>query len=467
MIAPLLHEVNVFTHTFFVPIRLLDEDFEEQLTGGPLGPTLPENVTFKKWEPTVSEDLKKHTLWDALGFPLQLHIPGWQMAPPYPVDWPRAAYNLIYNEYYRDQNLQAEVSLENKELLRRAWAKDYFTSALPSPQRGTPMALPITGTAFADFMNNNTFLTSTDMVDPDNFRLATTPPGSTSGQTTLSARRSTFITGDQALNNIKNALSDNVVNLATASTFDVNDLRAVVQMQRWMERNMRAGVRYTEFLQARWNVAPRDDRLQRPEYIGGSKSPLIISEVLQTSESSSQNPQGTMAGHGLAANIASVKTYKVQEFGIIITLMSIMPKAMYGQGMDRQWLMETRYDIPFPEFTHLGEREIMRTEIYSTTQEAINRGIFGFRGIFDEHRSKLDRVSGDMRDLFDYWHLGRKFPISPELNANFIAMHGEDPVFRRIFASQSEPGFICSIGNRIKGIRPLPVVAEPGLMDHF
>ncbi|QCS36939.1 major capsid protein [Tortoise microvirus 30] len=455
LIAPILHEINVFTHTFFIPLRLIDENFENALTGGVLG---DQDAVFEKWDLTNNEgDAEaKHTLWDALAFPIVNNIKG-----PWPVAWPRNAYNLIYNEFYRDQNLQAEIPKTSNQLLKRAWNKDYFTSALPTPQRGPSLALPISGQTFANYQNMTAL-----------YFMATQPPAGNSSiimtpsPNTIIPAYSQSLTGSTDTQKLKDALSQNIVDLSVASTFDVNDLRAVVQLQKWKERNMRAGVRLNEFLMARWSCAPRDDRLQRPEYIGGTKSPVIISEVLQTSESQS-TPQGTMAGHGLSANISGIKKYRVQEPGIIMTLMSIMPKSTYQQGIDRQWLMETRYDFPFPEFTHLGEREILRTELMTTDNEYTNKQIWGFRGIFDEHRSKLDRVCGDMRDTYKYWHLGRIFNTQPNLNSSFIQMNGADPTYRRIFAVQNEPGFICHIANRITALRPLPIIAEPGLMDHF
>ena len=148
-------------------------------------------------------------------------------------------------------------------------------------------------------------------------------------------------------------LNNNVVDLSTASTFDIADLRLAFQIQKWMERNARAGVRYTEFLRAHYDESPRDDRLDRPEYIGGSKSPIIISEVLQTSSTDAVTPQGNLAGHGLSVNEAFCGSYRVQEHGLILGMFSVMPRPSYQQGINRQWLRRTRYDFFFPEFQNL------------------------------------------------------------------------------------------------------------------
>ena len=217
----------------------------------------------------------------------------------------------------------------------------------------------------------------------------------------------------------KTALNRNVVNLGSATTFNVADLRLAFQIQKWMERNARAGVRYTEFLRSHYGVAPRDERLNRPEYIGGSKAPVIVSEVLQTS-STSTTPQGNMAGHGLSADKAYIAKYHAQEFGVVVGLMSIMPRSSYQQGIDRQWLRRSRYDFYSPEFANLSEQGIERAEIYATTSGTENRTIFGFKGRYDEMRFKRSMVCGKMRTSYDYWHLGRKFASAPLLNEEFI-----------------------------------------------
>ena len=156
---------------------------------------------------------------------------------------------------------------------------------------------------------------------------------------------------------IRRALEKGVVNLNSATTFNVADLRLAFQIQKWMERNARAGVRYTEFLRAHYSVSPRDDRLQRPEYIGGSKAPVIVSEVLQTSQTGT-TPQGNMAGHGLTAQKSYVAKYHAVEFGVIIGLMSVMPRTGYQQGIDRQWLRRSRFDFFSPEFANLSSRQL-------------------------------------------------------------------------------------------------------------
>ena len=275
LVAPILHEINQYVHYFFVPYRLLWEDWEEFISRGVSGDETP---VLPTWSPDLA-NTAVGTLWDYLGFPVNARPTG-----SLPLTFPRDAYNLVYNEFYRDENLQTEVSNANNTILHRNWEKDYLTSALVSQQRGTAPALPISGTTSAVFPSGS-FLTSaggTNVNTPSTpntyFLISATPDGT---------------------NNLKNVFNNNTVDLSTASTFDISDLRLAFQIQKWMERNNRAGVRYTEFLRAHFGVSPTDDRLQRPEYIGGSKSPIIVSEVLQTSSTDGTSPQGNLAGHGI------------------------------------------------------------------------------------------------------------------------------------------------------------------------
>ena len=326
-----------------------------------------------------------------------------------PLDFVRRAYNLVYNEYYRDETLIAEVAATNETILRRAWAKDYFTSALPWQQRGTAPSLPISGTTSANWaaaINQNIYPLA--YVGQSNERIKNVNSGTTQAQIKMSAG-GTFSSENFLVAQVTPAqLNANVVDLSGATTFDVADLRLAFTLQRWMERNARGGVRYVEFLKNQYGESPRDDRLQRPEYIGGTKAPVVISEVLQTGESAT-TPQGNMAGHGLTADLSYIGKYHAVEFGLVISIMSVMPEAMYQQGIDRQWLRRTNWDFFNPSFVNLSEQAIERAEIFASAVEAENRTIFGYQGMYDEMRVKRNMVCSEMRDTFDYWHLGRQF----------------------------------------------------------
>lgn len=430
LVAPIMHEINMTVHYFFIPYRILWDDWETFITGGPDG---DDDTPVPTWSPTPSTGNAQNSLWDYLGFPVGV-IPTGAL----PLDFPRRAYNRVWNEYYRDENLQDEVLETNEAILNRCWTKDYFTSALPWQQRGTSPALPIAGSTSAVFSSGFVSGMTSLIYDPTNHA-----PDA----------------GGRAM------LNNNVVDLSTASTFDIADLRLAFQIQKWMERNARAGVRYTEFLRAHYGESPRDDRLDRPEYIGGSKSPIIISEVLQTSSTDAVTPQGNLAGHGLSVNEAFCGSYRVQEHGLILGMFSVMPRPSYQQGINRQWLRRTRYDFFFPEFQNLSEQAIENAEIMALdADETHNVGIFGYQGRYDEMRYKPNMVVGEMRDTFDYWHLGRIFDslTPPVLNADFVSCVPS----KRVFAVQDVPVLMVQFANIIKAFRPLQIQAEPGLIDH-
>ena len=428
LVAPILHEINMYVHYFFVPYRLLWEDWEQFISGGVDGEFAD---PIPEWEPT---NTTVGSLWDYLGFPVGVDPDG-----AYPIDFPRRAYNFVYNEYYRDQTLQEEVALTNETILNRCWEKDYFTSSLPWQQRGPAPAMPIAGTSSAQWLAS----------------ASGTPVALNHGISDHRPFKNDSIT----------TFNNNVVDLSVATTFDIADLRLAFQIQKWMERNARAGVRYTEFLQSHFGISPRDERLDRPEYIGGSKVPIIISEVLQTSSTDATTPQGNLAGHGITVSDAYCGKYLAQEYGLIIGIMSVMPRSAYSQGINRQWLRRTKYDFYFPEFANLSEQAILKAEILAKNADSThNQDIFGYQGRYDEMRTKQSLVCGDMRSTFDYWHLGRQFNAGspPALNADFVKCVPR----KDVFAVPSEPGLIVSFGNIIKAFRPLPYISEPGLVDH-
>lgn len=468
MVAPTVHEINVYTHYFFVPYRQIDEDFVEFITGGVDGETA---AVLPRWNPT---NTAIGSLWDYLGMPTGVNPTG-----ALPLDYPRRAYNRVYNEYYRDETLIAEVPETNEAILNRCWEKDYFASALPWQQRGTAPALPISGNAPAIFdFDGSTIagkIASAAVTGPDptapasiNIRrfgilanaAESTPqflpnPGAVAVPDALERLVLTPGLGQYLSEN-------NLVDLTELTTFDVSDLRQAFQIQKWMERNARCGVRYTEYLEGHYGEAPRDDTLQRPVYIGGSKSPVIVSEVLQTSSTDGTSPQGNLAGHGLVADAQKIGAYHAKEFGLIIGIMSIMPRTVYTQGIDRQWLRRSRYDFYAPEFANMSEQAIERAEIYANGVEADNRTVFGFQGRYDEMRVKKSMVCGLMRTDFNYWHMAREFTAAPELNEAFVKCVPT----KRIFAVPTEPGLVVHVGNKITAIRPLPVKSEPGYIDH-
>lgn len=456
ILAPILHEINAFVHYFFVPYRILWDDWETFITRGLDGDQEP---PLPRWSPGQAYT-QLETLWDYFGFPVDININP-SNADYCPVDFPKRAYNMIWNEYYRDRNIMAEQDLLQEHLtpLRRCWEKDYFTSSLPWQQRGTAPALPITGVANLSFPGFTSLPMSSTAINQ-----GAQIPGS-SPLTTIAL--STNPNSAQGANQLVGYLNSGQVDFSNATTFDVSDLRLAFQVQRWMELNARAGNRYTEFLKAHFPASPRDDRLQRPEYIGGSKSPIIISEVLQTAPPTDQknSPQGNMAGHGMGVDRTRVTSCRVQEFGLIIGLLSVMPRTMYDGLTDRQWLRETTFDYYFPEFQHLSEQAIEIRELYSdagSNYSEIGKRIFGYQGRYNEMRSKHSQVCGKMRTDFQHWHLARTFETEPALSGQFLECNPR----KNIFAVTDEPGLIVHINNRIRAVRPMTAIPVPGLIDH-
>lgn len=474
LVAPMLHEVNVYVHYFFVPYRIIWKDWEDFISGGVQGDF---SVPLPRWTVSDQEIADGATaigsLWDYVGLPVGVN---YKRGTPYeenaPVSFPRSAYNLIYNEYYRDENLQDEVDDDNNKILNRCWEKDYFTSALPWQQRGTAPALSLAGDISIDWSSvfgsgfnesiysqdnrNLIFMGSTlNGVAPNFGKLFGIPqsPGVSSDPFSFPTQSSTDA--------LKAALSKAKIDTTKIATFDVADMRLIFQIQKWLERNARAGARYTEFLRAHFGVAPRDERLQRPEYIGGMKTPCVISEVLQTSETSATQPTGKLAGKGISVDGQFCGKYRATEFGVVVGLMSVMPRTSYQQGINRQWLKQTKYDFYFPEFANLSEQAVTNQELYAQANDEDTK-IFGYQGRYDELRVKQSLVCGKMRETFDYWHLGRKFENQPKLNSDFVTCNPS----KRIYAVQNEPGLIVSVANLIKAVRPLPIQSQPGLIDH-
>ena len=460
LVAPLLHEVFVETFYFAVPLRLLDDGFEEMITKGVNGTVSTAPPLFDPSLFTTPADvIAIGGLWDFLGFPL--------VQPPSeacPNDYPRRAYYKIWNEYFRDETLQTEKDITaygtQHVILNAAWKKDYFTSALPWQQRGTAPSLPVFGSASADFALTSENNGASPWAEP---RFLSTGPSTNVGFGLAGANLT------QATDNMNNILSDgNTIDGSTFTSVDIADFRLTLAMQVWMERNARGGYRYTEVLRTHWGVAPNDARLQRPEFIGATINRAVFSEVLQTSSTNAEpTPQGNLAGHGIAVQSSGVGKYRVEEFSVIMGLMVVRPKAAYQDGINRQWLWRTAFDFPWPEFAGLSEQAIFNAEVCTipvgTDPDGTdNLNTFGYTGRYNEMRYIPDMVCSEMRTTFDYWHLGRQFnpAAPPALNEDFIECNPR----KDVFAVPSVPGLIVSYGNHIQALRPLPFMSIPNTM---
>lgn len=388
--------------------------------------------------------------------------------------WTRG-YNLIWNEWFRDENLQDSVlvykgdvtdttAAANYELLRRGKRKDYFTSALPWPQKGDAVNLPLgtsapikwdtfSGTASAD---DEYAIIGRDATTPFNIYGAY---GNTLGTQT----------GDLPTNTKSNLYAD--LSQATAAT--INQLRQSFQIQKLLERDARGGTRYTEIIRSHFGVISPDARLQRPEYLGGGSTPININPIAQTSASAASGtntPLGTLGSMGTALAHNHGFTQSFVEHGIIIGLVSIRADLTYQQGLSRMWSRETRYDFYFPAFAMLGEQAILNKEIYVTGNDT-DDNVFGYQERWAEYRYYPSRISGLFRSTatgtIDAWHLAQKFTTLPTLNDTFIA--DTPPVERVVAVGSAANGkqFIFDSFFDVKKARPLPMYSVPGLIDHF
>lgn len=399
-----------------------------------------------------------YSLWDYLEFPVGV-VPDDINVSKFPF----IAYRLIWDNFFRDQQLMPEINPDASlsqgltQVKNVCWNKDYFTAAYTELQRGQSPALPLSDSLLPVY-----FDTLTDGVNSASARNLVAYDLSATNNPSVG---SMGVTG--RLNAVNSAAVD--VSYDTASPFmvdasglfNVNDLRLAMRVQEWLETNLRVGQHLNEFLIGHFGVGPHDETLQRPVYLGGSKSPVIVSEVLQTSSTDEQSPQGNMAGHGITADRNYIGSYHAKEFGVFMGVMYIRPKATYQQGINRTWLYETKYDFPWPEFAHLGNQAIFESEIFAQNTGNLdangNPVIFGYTERYNELRASESHVCGGLRNLFDFWHLGRIFSDAPNLNADFVRCVPD----KRIFAVQTEPGFIVNVGNVLHAYRPLPFHGEP------
>ncbi|WNK13152.1 MAG: major capsid protein [Microvirus sp.] len=456
MIAPVMHRIRTKTDLYFVPNRLIWDNWGKFITGGDLGTDNPIHPYIAYSEATKANFPLKG-LADYLGVP---PLGTSTMNQTINISaLPFRAYQLIWNEYYRDQNLQAELDISKTDgnqdaisgqstmlttLRQRAWEKDYFTSALPWAQKGGSVASPVSGA-----VTPGTLQASEIRKVTDNTLASSGPLTSSLGQENVNGNEPTYrsLTGEGSVEGEVN----------------INELRRSVRLQEWLERNARAGSRYIESILAHFGVLSSDARLQRPEYLGGGVNPVVISEVLSTYQNADDTgyPQGTMSGHGISTgNITGFKR-KFEEHGFIIGIMTVLPRTAYQQGLPKHFSRFDKFDYAWPSFAQLGEQEIKLKELYLDTAASNAEETFGYQSRYAEYKYAPTTVHGDMRTNLAFWHEGRIFQNKPVLNEQFIQA---DPD-KRIFAvtDQNEDEIICQLYNRVDALRPLPYFNTPTL----
>lgn len=449
MLAPIMHRVDAYIHFFGVPKRILWTSFEDFITGGRNGDLAPV-VPYITFPSAAAPDRSVNgSLADYLGLPTIDEADIAQVTNPQKISaLPFRAYQMIYNEYYRDQNLsdpvpfslgdgpQAGQDLLNiTELRKRAWQKDYLTSALPWAQRGQPAGAPV---SFPEGV--------TKLTNPDGSPI---PAGAMSG--TVSGADTIMAVGANA------ALIEN-------GTVMINELRKASRLQEWLERNARGGARYIEQILAQFGVKSSDARLQRPEYLGGGKTNIVISEVLSTfGNSTTETPQGNMSGHGIGVGARQGFTRRFEEHSYIIGILSVLPKTGYMQGVNKLWKRFDKFDEAWPTFANLGEQEVKESEVYADYKAPANTpdGTFGYQERYAEYKYAPSTVHGEFRDSLAYWHMDRIFTAKPALNENFVM---SDPT-NRVFAV-TDPDIhhlYVQLYNRVDAVRPLPFFGTPKL----
>lgn len=580
MLAPLMHEVRLFTQYWFVPYRLLWDNWEEFITGGP---ELASTPAF----PTITldaDDAKVGSLTDYLGFPL---VEGLEVSA-----MPYRAMAEIWNARYRDEDLQQEVPVSyddgadtttSRELLSPAFSKDYFTTARPFTQRGGDIIVPVSdavatgtnsgkrvsffvlvGQCSKQTTGAGALTTCSPNMSPNSIRVAVSnwfkanlqqlDTLTVPADMELSAQGSTFVSaytiadfdahlalrfnnvyggvnvefgiwvfptevvdfespnplGEQidvpisgtftcpsvwyrgndakyfafgdgsgyylrfinletgVFNTpIGNVTFDQTKNFGTAvlpvtqsvSGFTIRDLRASSALQRYAERSLEYGNRYEEFIQREFGIKPRDYRIQRPEYLGGGRGILNISEVLQTAESADTGV-GTMRGHGVASISQRNIRFRCPEHGLILGLLSIRPRSVYTQGIDREWLKRSRLDFFTPELASIGMQEVLQQELYAQPNNVGE--VFAYSQRYQEYRYHKPVVTGEFRDNLSFWNMARLFNTSPNLNDEFINMKYSAADFKRPFQIQDDGAhsFVVMLKNHIRAYRPIPKRAK-------
>lgn len=452
-IYPVMDNMIMDTFFFAVPNRLIWDNWQK-FCGEQTDPGDPINYTV----PTVPiNNIGNETLFDYFGLPTKI-------AASYDANnFAGRSYNLIWNEWFRDQNLQDSVTVDkgngpdtlaDYELLRRGKRHDYFTSALPFLQKGDAVQLSL-GTS-ADIVSAAVFDDSTN-----NNNVISLIKEGTANKHSLDSSGGGLV-GSTSTGGYPNVYAD--LQTATAST--VNELRQAVQVQRLLEREARSGTRYIEIVKSHFGVTGDDARFQRPEYLGGGSSPISIGAVARTDSS-----PGVLGATGTVGfkNHGFVKSFS--EHCTIIGLVCVRADLTYQEGLDRMWSRQTKLDYYWPTLSHLGEQSILNKEIYLDAAgigAGTDEDVFAYQERYAEYRYKPSKITGKMRSndaaSLDAWHLGIEFGAQPTFDDSFIV---ETPPIDRIIATPSEPHFIFDSIINMECTRPMPMYSVPGLIDHF
>lgn len=486
MASPAFQNLRLYIHYFFVPHRLVWDDFEDFITdqyqnkhGLPINANPPQVPTME-FSPSGSTLSQSRLLSD---LNMIVPTPYSNLSLQFVSSLPLRSYWLIYNEWYRDQNVDNLVyfprtggveDLSNWKFVtpdnqvlpidtnyvfnygRRRYLKDYFTSALPWPQKGPDVMLPFGGDAPLS-------TTGADKYSGIDTGYSTIDPLVVEASASSTADSITLQTGiDGKLYNLRNTLSNARVDLSNVTSATINDLRRAVALQRFFEVSARGGSRYIEVILSHFGVHSKDARLQRPEFLGGGSTPIQVGEVLQTTPTD-DSPLATMAGRGYAFADADDNgcVYRATEHGYLMCIASIVPESLYFQGIDRSLQRFDRLDFYWPEFAHLGEQEIKKKELFYSGTISDDE-LFGYSPRYAEYKHSRNSLHGEFltNPQLKTWHFGREFLNQPSLNSDFL----EIPAISGPFAVKDGDKFIVDFYHQIDALRPMPYHSNPSLI---